>query len=390
MNFTILIVDDEDNFREGIKQYFLKKEYNVVDAANLSEAREILASTPIDIILLDVQIGSDYGPHLLPELRLMSPVPKTIILTAYGEVDMAVDAMKNGAFDFLNKPVNFPILEATLKRAEENISLARELDRLRTANNTSMDFVRGKNPAVLKAYEYAERAAAAQASILITGETGTGKEVITRYIHQNGPRKNKPFVAINCSALQPTILESELFGHEAGAFTNAVKLHKGLFETANEGILFLDEISSMSADMQSKLLRALEDKRIRRVGGTKEIPVDLQVIAASNHNIEAMIQEGTFRSDLYYRLNVIQIHLPPLRERREDIHELFVYFIRRIGAEQGKNINSVDSAVATAIMNYSWPGNIRELRNACERAVIFCTSDTIELNCLPYEIAILG
>ncbi len=389
MDFTLLIVDDEDNFREGLKEYFSEK-FSVMDAGNLTDARNILASTPVDIILLDVQVGPEYGLDLLPAIRLMNPAPKTIIMTAYGEVEMAVDAMKNGAYDFLSKPVNFSLLEATIKKALDVVRLERELYFQRSTQFGGSDFILGKNSRIRDAYDCAMKAAAAQASILITGETGTGKEVITRFIHENGPRAKKPFRPINCSAIQPTMLESELFGHEAGAFTSADKLHRGLFEAADGGILFLDEISSMSLDMQSKLLRALEEKEIRRVGGTKEIPVDVQIIAATNHNISDMIQQGTFRSDLFYRLNVIHIELPPLRERLDDLTELFVFFIKKISLEQGKNIPYIDPVILSAIRKYRWPGNIRELRNACERAVILCAGDTIQLSGFPAEIAVLA
>ncbi len=379
MDFTLLIVDDEDNFREGLRAYYADK-YRILDAGNLTGARKILSSTAVDLILLDVQIGQEYGPDLLPEIRLMNPMPRTILLTAYGEVEMAVDAMKNGAFDFLSKPVNFPVLDAALERAIKVVVSERELDCDRPQKFGKNDFIIGDNEKIRKAYSLAERAAKAQASILIAGETGSGKDVVARYIHLCGPRSSKPFHPLNCSAIQPTMLESELFGHVAGAFTGADKLHKGLIEAANDGILFLDEISSMSTDMQAKLLRALESKKIRRVGGTQEIDVDVQIVAATNHDIPALIEEGKFRSDLFYRLNVIHIELPPLRERKEDIPKLCGFFIRKLSMEQGKNISHIDPAVLTMLMDYDWPGNIRELRNACLRAVIFCNGDTIRLN----------
>ncbi len=388
MDFTVLVVDDEENFREGIKQYLSRDvNYEILDAASLSEAREILNRQPVDIIMLDVQIGKEYGPDLLYDINRIRPTPKTILITAYGEVEMAVDAMKNGAFDFLSKPVSFPLLEATLKRAEDVIRLQKEIESLMGAYKKDFSFVVGQNEKMKRIFKDAQLAAKAQVSILIGGETGTGKEVLAKFIHQNGPRANKLLVPINCAAIQPTILESELFGYEAGAFTNAEKRKPGLFEVADGGILFLDEISSMSMDMQSKLLRAIEEKKVRHVGGTKEIPVDVQIVAASNRNIPEMIEKGDFREDLYYRLRIVDIKIPPLRERKEDLPELIGFFVKSISAERGVNITKVSEPVLRAFQNYSWPGNIRELKNAIERASIFCEGDTINLCDIPADIA---
>jgi len=388
MDFTVLVVDDEENFREGIKQYLSRDvNYEILDAASLSEAREILNRQPVDIIMLDVQVGKEYGPDLLYDINRIRPTPKTILITAYGEVEMAVDAMKNGAFDFLSKPVNFPLLEATLKRAEDVIRLQKEIESLMGAYKKDFSFVVGQNEKMKRIFKDAQLAAKAQVSILIGGETGTGKEVLAKFIHQNGPRANKLLVPINCAAIQPTILESELFGYEAGAFTNAEKRKPGLFEVADGGILFLDEISSMSMDMQSKLLRAIEEKKVRHVGGTKEIPVDVQIVAASNRNIPEMIEKGDFREDLYYRLRIVDIEIPPLRERKEDLPELIGFFVKSISAERGVNITKVSEPVLRAFQNYSWPGNIRELKNAIERASIFCEGDTINLCDIPADIA---
>lgn len=388
MDFTVLVIDDEENFREGIKRYLSKNvNYEILDAASLSEAREILNRQPVDIIMLDVQIGKEYGPDLLYDINRIRPTPKTILITAYGEVEMAVDAMKNGAFDFLSKPVSFPLLDATLKRAEDVVRLQKEIESLMGVYKKDFSFVIGQNEKMKRIFKDAQLAARAQVSILIGGETGTGKEVLAKFIHQNGPRANKLLVPINCAAIQPTILESELFGYEAGAFTNAEKRKPGLFEVADGGILFLDEISSMSMDMQSKLLRAIEEKKIRHVGGTKEIPVDVQIVAASNRNIPEMIEKGDFREDLYYRLRIVDIEIPPLRERKEDLPELIGFFVKSISAERGLNITNVSESVIHAFQNYSWPGNIRELKNAIERASIFCEGDTINLCDIPADIA---
>ncbi len=388
MSITILIVDDEDNFREGLDQYLTFKKFNVLEAANLTEARKQLRENTIDVVLLDVQIGKEYGPDLLDDIRLVRPTPITILLTAYGEVDMAVAAMKNGAFDFMSKPVNLPELEKRLKEAEEIMIFRRQMDEhVWTTANRKFEYVEGNNARMKRVFQDASRAARAGVSVLIYGETGSGKEVIAQYIHMNGSRASKPMIAINCAAIAPTVLESELFGHEAGSFTGADKKTQGLFEAADGGILFLDEISSMSMDMQAKILRAIEEKKIRKVGGTKEIPVDVQIIAASNRDMKQMIEEKTFREDLYYRLCVVDINIPPLRERTDDIPELAAFFVRKISLEHGQNISGISPQVLKAFQKYNWPGNIREFRNAIERACIFCLTDTIELCDIDRKIA---
>ena len=387
MSTTILIVDDEDNFREGFDQYLTNKGYTVHNAANLTDARKILRSEPIDIILLDAQIGKEYGPDFLDDINLTRPTPVTILLTAYGEVDMAVSAMKNGAFDFMSKPLNLAELEIRLKEAERIMQFRREMERYWTNADKKFEYVEGNNKRMQRVFQDAARAARAGVSVLINGETGSGKEIIAKYIHKNGSRSSKPMVAVNCAAIAPTVLESELFGHEAGSFTGATGKTIGLFEQADGGILFLDEISSMSLEMQAKILRAIEEKEIRRVGGTKQIPVDVQIIAASNRDMKKMIEEKVFRDDLYYRLRVVDISIPPLRERSEDIPDLAAFFVKTISREQGKNIQGISPQVLKAFQKYSWPGNVRELRNAIERACIFCLTDTIELCDIDAEIA---
>lgn len=387
MNITILIVDDEDNFREGFQQYLAKKGYTVHSAANLTDARKILREEQIDIILLDVQIGKEYGPDFLDDINLTRPKPVTILLTAYGEVDMAVSAMKNGAYDFMSKPLNLTELETNLKEASEIMIYRREMESYWTSADKKFEFVEGNNKRMKRVFQDAARAARAGVSVLIYGETGSGKEIIAKYIHKNGSRASKPMVAINCAAISPTVLESELFGHEAGSFTGATSKTQGLFEQADGGILFLDEISSMSLEMQAKILRAIEEKEIRRVGGTKVIPVDVQIIAASNRDMKKMIEEKTFRDDLYYRLRVVDISIPPLRERSEDIPELAAFFVKQASREQGKNIQNISPQVLKAFQKYSWPGNVRELRNAIESACVFCLTDTIELCDISAEIA---
>jgi DNA-binding NtrC family response regulator len=386
MAATILIVDDEANARINIGQFLTTRGYEVLEAATLAEARERLKLGSADIILLDVELPDGYGPTLLSETAQMPMRPPIIIITAYGHIDMAVEAMKNGAHDFLQKPVQFGPLEKSILRAQEIVAMRRELVHLRESQRKEYSSMVCTNPAMQLVLHQAQRAAAASVSVLITGETGTGKEVLANAIHQMGPRANKPFIAINCAAIQSTVLESELFGYEAGAFTSAEKRKLGLMEVADQGILFLDEISSMPVDMQAKLLRAIEEQKFRRVGGTTEVRVDVQIIAASNRDLIAAMEKGEFRHDLYYRLKVVDLHLPPLKERKEDIPELVGLFIRQNNQRLGINIQDVTPRAMEALINHPWPGNIRELRNVIERAMLFCDESSIDLPHLPLEM----
>lgn len=387
MSYTILIVDDEDTFRRNTEDFLTQCGYETRGAATLKEARECLQKADCDIILLDVALPDGYGPTLLYETANMALRPPIILITAFGEIDMAVDAMKNGALDFLNKPIQFSQLQASIQRATEIVAMRRELAHFREAQKKSVNFVVGQSPAVRTVLHHAQRAAEMAVSVLITGETGTGKEILAKFIHQCGPRADKPFVAINCAAIQNTMLEAELFGYEAGAFTGAEKRKPGLLEVADGGVLFLDEISSMPLDIQAKLLRVLEERAFRRVGGTKLIHVDVQVVAASNRNLKTMIQDNQFREDLYYRLKVVDLHLPPLRERIADIPELVGFFVRQFNMSKGWNITDVSPRVMEALTAYSWPGNIRELCNCIERAMLFSDGEKIDLPDLPSDIA---
>ena len=386
MSATILIVDDEENARINIGTYLTSRGYEVIDAATLTEARTHIERSDADVILLDVNLPDGYGPVLLDEAALLPIRPPIILITAYGDVDMAVDAMKNGAHDFLQKPVRLSQLEKSITRAAEIVSLRRELAHLRSQRQDQLDFIVGKTTKMKTVMNHARRAAEASVSVLITGETGTGKEVLANSIHQMGPRAGKPFVAINCAAIQSTVLESELFGYEAGAFTGADKRKPGLMETADRGILFLDEISSMPLDMQAKLLRAIEEFAFRRVGGINLIRVDVQILAASNRDLPKMIAAGTFREDLYYRLKVVDLHLPPLRERKQDIPELVGLLIRKNNQRMGMNIEGVTPRAIQALQDHAWPGNIRELKNVIERAMLFCDESVLDLCHLPAEL----
>jgi len=386
MSITVLIVDDEENARHNIRTFLSGRGYETIDVGTLEDAREVIKFGRADIILLDVQLPDGYGPSLLEETALDPNRPPIILITAYGDIEMAVEAMKNGAHDFLQKPIRLSRLEKSIQRAEEVVIMRRELAHLRNSRQTNLNFVVGNNPQMKELIDHAERVASSSVSVLITGETGTGKEVLANAIHQMGPRANKPFMAINCAAIQPTVLESELFGYEAGAFTSAEKRKHGLIEIADEGILFLDEISLMPLDMQAKLLRAIEEKAFRRVGGTNLIKVDVQIIAASNRDLMQLQKEGKFREDLYYRLKVVNLNIPPLRERKEDIPELVGLFIKINNQRMGKNIEGIRPRAIQALSEYNWPGNIRELKNVIERASLFCDEALIDLCHLPKEI----
>jgi len=386
MTATVLVIDDEENARHIITNYLTPKGYEVIGVPTLGEARACLQRGSADIVLLDVQLPDGYGPNLLSETRHMAFRPPIILITAYGDIDMAVEAMKNGAHDFLQKPIQLIQLEQSIQRAYELITMRRELAHLRSAQQQKGNFVIGSSPVMHSVISQAERAAAASVSVLITGETGTGKEVLAQYIHRMGPRSSKPFIAVNCAAIQSTMLESELFGYEAGAFTGAERRKNGLMEVADGGILFLDEISSMPMDIQAKLLRAIETHSFRRVGGTNLIHVDVQILAASNRKLETMIKENEFREDLYYRLKVVDLHLPPLRERKGDIPELVGFFLRQLNARLGQNILDVKPVAMEALIAYDWPGNIRELSNCIERAILFCDDPVIDIPNLPADV----
>lgn len=386
MSLSVLVVEDEDNARSFVSTFLKKKGYEVFEASTLDEARERVKKGDGDVVLLDVQLHGEYGLNLLYETAMMPARPPIIVITGFGSIDMAVDAMKNGATDFLQKPLDMSQLEKSLQRAREIVAMRRELEHYREAQMQKGNFVIGTNEVVKNTVQQALVASEKQVSVLITGETGTGKDVIAKYIHSIGPRATKPFISINCAAIQSTMLESELFGHEAGAFTSADRKKPGLMEIADGGVLFLNEIASMPVDIQAKLLTAIETHTFRRVGGTALIKVDVQIIAASNRNLKEMIKKGDFREDLYYRLKVVDLDMPPLRERKEDIPELVGFFIRENNARQGMNVIEVSPKAMEVMQQYSWPGNIRELSNAIERAMLFCDGMTINLADLPKDL----
>ena len=387
MGFSVLIVDDEENARKNIGTYLNASGYEAVEADSIKNAKKQLNSLEIDIVILDVDLKDGKGTDLLIELNSLPVRIPVIMITGYGDIEMAVEAMKNGAHDFITKPIDFDNLTASLERAGEIIQMRRELNHLRKSQLSTDNFVVGQSKEMHRLIDYAQKAAEKSVSVLITGETGTGKEVLARFIHENSPRKDKPFMAISCASIQPTVLESELFGHEKGSFTGADTRKIGLMEIADGGILFLDEISSMPTDIQAKLLRAIEERAFRRVGGDKLIHIDIHLIAASNRDLKQMIEDGQFREDLYYRLKVVDLNLPSLVQRKNDIPDLVGYFINVFNLKMGLNVIGVTPDAISALKRHTWAGNIRELKNAIERAMLFCDGETIHRADLPYEIS---
>ena len=390
MTATILIVDDEKTARNFVSETLADAGYETIEAGDLKQANKSIDTGAADIILLDVMLPDGSGLSLLDRLAHENPRPPVILITAFGEVDTAVEAMKKGAQDFLQKPLDLERLLQAIERSAEIVSLRRELDLLRRSSTQDTEMVIGETTEMQQLMREAERAAAASVSVLITGETGTGKEVLARTIHSAGTRAEKPFVPINCAALPDTMIESELFGYEAGAFTGAQKRKPGLIEIADGGVLFLDEISSTKQEMQVKLLRVLDEHRFRRVGGVKEISVDVQILAASNRDLPSMVEEATFREDLYYRLKVVDLHLAPLRERIVDIPALAGTFIRQINLRTGSHVEGITPRAIEALKRHPWPGNIRELQNVIERAMLFCDEEQLDLAHLPPDIQALS
>jgi two-component system, NtrC family, response regulator AtoC len=385
---TVLVVDDEPTPRQFLQQSLIDKGYATVEAGTLTEAQQQIDLGHADIVLLDINLPDGSGMRLLERLAQEQPGLPVIIITGYGDIETAVDAMQSGAQDFLTKPIDNDRLLKALGRASETVSLRQELDHLRQSRRAQYNWVVGETAAMKRVAELVERAAPTTAGVLLCGESGTGKEVIANAIHQLSPRRNEPFMAVNCAALPDQLLESELFGHEAQAFTGATKRKHGLMEVADGGTLFLDEISSMKPDLQAKMLRAIEERAIRRVGSTTPMKIDVRIIAASNRNLPAMIEAGTFREDLYWRVKVVSIDLPPLRERLDDIPALVGAFVSKLNQEMGKGVRVIHPNVLEALKCYHWPGNIRQLRNTLEAALLFCDGETLEMNHLPTDLAV--
>lgn len=389
MKFTLLIIDDEKNIREGLGANFEMEGYNVKLAENGQQGLDFISKGDIDLVITDLRMPGISGEEVLRKVTTETPGIPVIVLTGHGSIDSAVDAMRNGAYDFLTKPLNLDQLTMIVKRALEARELSLQHTQLKKEVEKDMAFDKmiGKSAEMQKVFEMIKKVASSKASVLITGESGVGKEVVADAIHKLSPRKDHQCIKVHCAALSETLLESELFGHEKGAFTGADNLVKGRFELAHESSIFLDEIGEINPSVQIKILRVLQEKAFERVGGQETINVDVRIIAATNRILEEEVKKGTFREDLYYRLNVIHIHVPPLRERKDDIPLLVASFLEEFAAENGKTIKGIDGQAKSAIYNYSWPGNIRELRNCIESAVVMCSTDEIKLEDLPPTVS---
>lgn len=381
----ILIVDDELNMRLVLQAMLKKEGYAVTTASDGVEALKIMKASPMDIVVTDLKMPKLDGMGLLDEVIRDHPSTPVIIITAHGTIATAVDALKKGAFDYITKPFDQEELKHVIQKAVKT----RRLDQDETSLNPD-DIDRygiiGASDRMIAIFETIKRVAPTTTTILITGETGTGKELIARAIHRNSPRKNNPFIKINCAAIPENLMESELFGYERGAFTGAATKKQGRFELAHKGTLFLDEVGELPKDMQVKLLRVIQEQEFERVGGLQTIKVDVRLITATNRNLFEDVKEGRFREDLYYRLNVIPAHLPALRERREDIPVLIDYFIEKFNRKLERSVRRVDEPVMNLLVQYRWPGNIRELENLVERMILMAGGDTIVLDDLPSDL----
>lgn len=389
MKFTLLIIDDEKNIREGLAANFELDGYNVKLAENGAQGLELISKGDIDLVITDLRMPGISGEEVLRKVTTETPGIPVIVLTGHGSIDSAVEAMRNGAYDFLTKPLNLDQLSMIVKRALEarELSLQHKQLKKEVEAEHSLNNIIGKSAEMQKVFEMIKKVASSKASVLITGESGVGKEVVADAIHKLSPRKSHQAVKVHCAALSETLLESELFGHEKGAFTGADSLVKGRFELAHESTIFLDEIGEINPSVQIKILRVLQERAFERVGGQETINVDVRIVAATNRNLEDEVKKGTFREDLYYRLNVIHIYVPPLRERKDDIPLLVASFLDEFAAENGKTIKGISAQAKSAIFNYNWPGNIRELRNCIESAVVMCSGDEITLQDLPPTVS---
>jgi DNA-binding NtrC family response regulator len=368
----ILVADDHDSLRRGLVRALTQAGHEVEEAANGTAALEKLHEGPFDVVLTDLKMGGGDGLDVLRTAKALNPSTAVILMTAFGSINTAVEAMKHGAFDYVQKPFEIEEMEVKIEKAIEHRRLRHEIDYLRHTQQDIYDFDRivGASGALQNVLAIVRKVAKSNSTVLIRGETGTGKELIAGAIHHNSLRASRNFVKVNCAALQENLLESELFGHEKGAFTGADRQRIGRFEQADGGTLFLDEIGDMSPNTQAKILRVLQEHEFERLGGTRTLRVDVRVIAATNRNLPQMVASGQFREDLFYRLNVVTIDMPPLRERKEDIPALATFFIRRFAGELKKKLDGLEPDALKLLMRYNWPGNIRELENAIERAVL--------------------
>jgi len=384
---NILIIDDDEAIRDSCGQVLQKKGYSVKGAKDGREGLKFFKKEFFHVVLLDLKLPGPDGMAVLSKIKEEAPETPVIIITGYASIESAVEAMKRGAFDYLAKPFSPEGLRVITKKALgsrkiilENLYLRQELEA-----KSEFDMAVGKSKAMEKVLDVVRRVSSTESTVLITGESGTGKELIAREIHNHSPRCNGPFVAVDCGALVETLFESELFGHVRGSFTGAYETKHGRFEVANGGTIFFDEISNISLNIQANLLRVIQEREVTRIGSSKPIKVDVRILAASNANLADSVREGKFREDLFYRLSVVPLHLPPLRERKEDIPLLVEHFLQKYNKRAKKNIASVTSQVKKALVEYDWPGNIRELENTIERAVVLSKDKEIEMEDLVYH-----
>jgi DNA-binding NtrC family response regulator len=385
---SILIIDDEAGIRESLETLLSIEGYSVETARNAEEGLAMLSSTPRDLVLLDFALPDRNGIEVLDEIRQRDVGLPVIMITAYGTVENAVKAIQAGATNFIQKPWDNEKLLADVRASISRLRIEEENRQLKRAlkQRYSFENIVGKSEPMLKIFDLVAQVAPSRSTVLIQGESGTGKELIAKAIHANSPRKDGPFVPVNTGSMPSDLLESTLFGHVKGAFTSAIASKKGLFEVANKGTLFLDEIGTMGLDTQAKILRVLQDRRFMHLGGVQEIQVDVRIIAATNVDLKLLVKEGKFREDLYYRLNVISVNLPPLRNRMEDVPLLVTHFLQRFSEENGLPTRHFTSEAMRPMLNYSWPGNVRELENVIERAVVLSSSTTVTMDLLPESI----
>jgi DNA-binding NtrC family response regulator len=389
-NYRVLVVDDDLEMCELLSDLLKREGFDVITREDSLEASKILKREEFDVIITDLKMKGLKGLDLLKEAKRVAPMTPVVIITAFGTIESAIKAMKMGAYDYITKPFQMDELLLNLKKALENRLLKKEVVRLKKEMESRYRFhhLIGKSPSMQKVYDLVERISDSSSNVLITGESGTGKELVAKAIHYNGPRKEGPFVAVNCAAIPETLLESELFGYRKGAFTDAKADKKGLMFEAHEGTLFLDEITEMAPTLQAKLLRVIEEKEVRPLGDTVSYPIDVRIISTSNRDLHSFIQQGRFREDLYYRLKVIDIELPPLRERREDIPLLVRHFMMKFNQELKKSISGVSEEALRVLLNHSWPGNVRELENVIQRAITLSRQETILPEDLPLHLVL--